>query len=288
MRQLVITNSITLRESRSLEKYLQEISKLKMISIDEEIYLTGLIKTGDQRGINRLVQANLKFVVSVAKKYQNQGLPLTGLINEGNIGLIEAAKRFDETRGFKFISYAVWWIRQSILTAIAEHAKLVRLPINKVALVRKIKNGFQLLEQELEREPTVEELAELSGIEKEDVILALSANRHTSLDTPLSEGGENTLLDITEDPNAEKTDEELDHAESLSVEVSRFLKTLSPKQRLVICYFFGIGIDYPLSLDHIGQKLKITRERVRQIKEKAIAELRAKKQTFLLKNFLGS
>jgi RNA polymerase primary sigma factor len=288
MRHITITRSITNRESKSLEKYLQEIGKVEMISPEEEARLASLIKKGDQKAIDRLVKANLRFVVSVAKKYQNQGLSLSDLINEGNLGLIEAAKRFDETRGFKFISYAVWWIRQNILIAIAGQSRLVRLPFNKVALDRQIQKGYLILEQKLEREPTPEELAELLNIETREITTTLTQRRHISLDTPLSEDEEGSLLDVLENPNAEKADNELVHTQSLKTELNRSLGILTDKQKQVICYFFGIGIDQPMSLDNISDKLQVSTERVRQIKEKAIERLRTAKQSFLLKNFLGA
>ena len=287
MRQLMITKSITNRESQSLEKYFQEINKVEMISPEEEALLASLIKRGDQKAIDRLVRANLRFVVSVAKKYQGQGLPLPDLINEGNLGLIEAAKRFDETRGFKFISYAVWWIRQNILLAIAGQARMVRIPFNKLALNRQIQKGYLLLEQQFEREPTSEELAELLNIDIDDITAALKQNNHTSLDSALPGDEETCLLDVLENPNAEKTDKELEHTESLKTEVDRSLSILTQKQKEVICYFFGIGIDHPMSIENIGQKLEISGERVRQIKEKAIECLRTTKQSLVLKSFLG-
>src|SRR5688500_15276196 len=225
MRQLKITKSITNRESQSLEKYLQEIGKVELISPEEEVKLAGLIKQGNQAALDKLTKANLRFVVSVAKQYQNQGLSLPDLINEGNLGLIKAAQRFDETRGFKFISYAVWWIRQSILQALAEQSRIVRLPLNKVGLTNKIQKAFSLLEQEFEREPSPEELAELLELETEDVRATLGiAARHVSMDTPLSEGEDNTLIDVLENHNAEKTDGELVHTQSLKTEIDRSLK----------------------------------------------------------------
>jgi len=288
MRQLKITKSITNRESQSLEKYLQEIGKVELISPEEEVKLATLIKQGDQRALDRLTKANLRFVVSVAKQYQNQGLSLPDLINEGNVGLIKAAQRFDETRGFKFISYAVWWIRQSILQALAEQSRIVRLPLNKVGLTNRIQKAYSLLEQQYEREPSAEELAEVLEIDLEEVSATLGiSNRHVSVDTPLSEGEENTLLDVLENPNADKTDGELDHNESLKTEIDRSLKTLTERQKEVICYFFGIGVDHPMSLEDIGEKFNLTRERVRQIKDKAITKLRATNRCNLLRTYLG-
>lgn len=288
MRQLKITKSITNRESQSLEKYLQEIGKVELISPEEEVRLATLIKQGDQRALDRLTKANLRFVVSVAKQYQNQGLSLPDLINEGNLGLIKAAQRFDETRGFKFISYAVWWIRQSILQALAEQARIVRLPLNKVGLSNRINKAYSALEQEFEREPTPEELAEVLNMETEEIAATLGVGgRHISMDQPLAEGEDNTLVDVMENPNAVATDEELEHNESLKLEISRSLKTLTDRQQDVICYFFGIGVDHPMSLEDIGEKFNLTRERVRQIKDKAITKLRTNNRCRQLRGFLG-
>jgi len=288
MRQLKITKSITNRESQSLEKYLQEIGKVDLITPEEEVKLARLIKQGDQRALDRLTKANLRFVVSVAKQYQNQGLSLPDLINEGNLGLIKAAQRFDETRGFKFISYAVWWIRQSILQALAEQSRIVRLPLNKVGLTNRIQKAYAQLEQEFEREPSAEELATKLEMDLEEVSATLGISaRHVSVDTPLAEGEDNTLLDVLENPNAVKTDNELDHTESLKVEIERSLKTLTERQKEVICYFFGIGVDHPMSLEDIGEKFSLTRERVRQIKDKAITKLRTVNRCKLLRTYLG-
>ena len=288
MRQLKITKSITNRESQSLEKYLQEIGKVELISPEEEVRLAALIRQGDQRALDRLTKANLRFVVSVAKQYQNQGLSLPDLINEGNLGLIKAAQRFDETRGFKFISYAVWWIRQSILQALAEQSRIVRLPLNKVGLTNRIQKAFSTLEQQFEREPSAEELAEMLEMDLEEVSATLGiSSRHVSMDTPLSDGEDSTLLDVLINPNAEKTDEELDHRESLRTEIDRSLKALTERQKEVICYFFGIGVDHPMSLEDIGEKFNLTRERVRQIKDKAITKLRTTNRTKLLRTYLG-
>ncbi len=288
MRQLKITKSITNRESQSLEKYLQEIGKVELISPEEEVKLAERIKQGDQRALDRLTKANLRFVVSVAKQYQNQGLSLPDLINEGNLGLIKAAQRFDETRGFKFISYAVWWIRQSILQALAEQSRIVRLPLNKVGLTNRINKAFSHLEQEYEREPSAEELAEVLEIEIEEVSSTLGiSSRHVSMDSPLSDGEENTLMDVLENPNAVATDGELDHNESLKTEITRSLKTLTERQQDVIKYFFGIGVDHPLSLEDIGERFNLTRERVRQIKDKAISKLKTNSRCKLLKGYLG-
>jgi RNA polymerase primary sigma factor len=288
MRQLKITKSITNRESQSLEKYLQEIGKVELIGPEEEVKLARRIKQGDQFSLDKLTKANLRFVVSVAKQYQNQGLSLPDLINEGNLGLIKAAQRFDETRGFKFISYAVWWIRQSILQALAEQSRIVRLPLNKVGLTNKIQKAFSQLEQEFEREPSSEEIAELLHLETEEVSATLSiASRHISMDTPLSEGEDNTLVDVLENPNAERAETNIEHKESLKQEIERSMRMLTERQKEVICYFFGIGVDHPMSLEDIGDKFNLTRERVRQIKDKAITKLRTNSRSKALRGYLG-
>jgi RNA polymerase primary sigma factor len=288
MRQLKISKSITNRESQSLEKYLQEIGKVELITPEEEVKLAVLIKLGDQKALDRLTKANLRFVVSVAKQYQNQGLTLPDLINEGNLGLIKAAQRFDETRGFKFISYGVWWIRQSILQALAEQSRIVRLPLNKVGLTNRIGKAFSQLEQEFEREPTTEEIAQFLDIETEEVAATLSvASRHVSMDSPLSEGEESTLIDVMENPNSDATDRKMAFQESLHTEIERALSTLTERQKEVIRYFFGLGVDHPLSLEDIGAHFHLTRERVRQIKDKALSKLRANSRSKLLKAFLG-
>jgi len=288
MRQLKITKSITNRESQSLEKYLQEIGKVELISPEEEVKLAIRIKQGDQKALDKLTKANLRFVVSVAKQYQNQGLSLPDLINEGNLGLIKAAQRFDETRGFKFISYAVWWIRQSILQALAEQSRIVRLPLNKVGLTNRIQKAYSHLEQEFEREPSAEELAELLELDIEEVSSTLGiAARHVSMDTPLSEGEDNTLIDVLENPNAELANTNIEHKESLKMEIDRSLKTLTERQKEVICFFFGIGVDHPMSLEDIGEKFNLTRERVRQIKDKAITKLRSNSRSKMLRSYLG-
>ncbi|HET9055632.1 MAG TPA: RNA polymerase sigma factor RpoD/SigA [Chitinophagaceae bacterium] len=288
MRQLKIAKSITNRESQSLEKYLQEIGKVELITAEEEVKLASLIRQGNQKALDRLTKANLRFVVSVAKQYQNQGLSLPDLINEGNLGLIKAAQRFDETRGFKFISYAVWWIRQSILQALAEQARIVRLPLNKVGLANRINKAYTTLEQEFEREPTPEELADLLEIETDEVAATLGVGtRHVSMDQPLADGEESTLMDVMENPNATSADGELDHTESLKTEITRSLKTLTDRQQDVICFFFGIGVDHPMSLEDIGEKFNLTRERVRQIKDKAITKLRTNNRSQLLRTYLG-
>jgi len=288
MRQLKITKSITNRESQSLEKYLQEIGKVELISPEEEVKLAIRIKQGDQKALDKLTKANLRFVVSVAKQYQNQGLSLPDLINEGNLGLIKAAQRFDETRGFKFISYAVWWIRQSILQALAEQSRIVRLPLNKVGLTNRIQKAYSQLEQEFEREPSAEELAEILELDIEEVSSTLGiAARHVSMDTPLSEGEDNTLIDVLENPNAELANTNIEHKESLKQEIDRSLKTLTERQKEVICFFFGIGVDHPMSLEDIGEKFNLTRERVRQIKDKAITKLRSNSRSKMLRSYLG-
>jgi len=289
MRQLKITKSITNRESQSLEKYLQEIGKVELISPDEEVQLAGRIKQGDQAALDKLTKANLRFVVSVAKQYQNQGLSLPDLINEGNLGLIKAAQRFDETRGFKFISYAVWWIRQSILQDLAEQSRIVRLPLNKVGLTNRIQKAYSQLEQEYEREPSPEELAEVLELEIEEISATLGiGGRHVSMDTPLAEGEENTLIDVLENPNAESADGNIEHKESLKQEIDRSLKTLTERQKEVICFFFGIGVDHPMSLEDIGARFNLTRERVRQIKDKAITKLKTNSRSKALRTYLGA
>ena len=289
MRQLKITKSITNRESQSLEKYLQEIGKVDLLTPEEEVELAKKIKQGDQNALEKLTKANLRFVVSVAKQYQNQGLSLPDLINEGNLGLIKAAQRFDETRGFKFISYAVWWIRQSILQSLAEQARIVRLPLNKVGLTNRIQKAFSQLEQEFEREPSADEIAELLKLDIDEVTSTLSINaRHVSMDTPLSEGEDGTLIDLMENPNAVRTERNIEHDESLKMEIERSLKALTERQKEVICYFFGIGIDHPMSLEDIGDHFSLTRERVRQIKDKAITKLKTTNRSRILRAYLGS
>ncbi|MBP7273926.1 MAG: RNA polymerase sigma factor RpoD/SigA [Saprospiraceae bacterium] len=288
MRQLKITKSITNRESQSLEKYLQEIGKVDLLTPEEEVELAKKIKQGDQIALERLTKANLRFVVSVAKQYQNQGLSLSDLINEGNLGLIKAAQRFDETRGFKFISYAVWWIRQSILQALAEQSRIVRLPLNKVGSLNKINKAFSELEQEYEREPSPEELADMLEIPTEEVETTLGvAARHVSMDAPFVDGEDNSLLDILENSTTPRTDEALEYIESLSREIDRSLSTLTDRQADVIKLYFGIGCEHPMSLEDIGDKFGLTRERVRQIKDKAINKLRTTSKSKLLKGYLG-
>lgn len=289
MRQLKITKSITNRESQSLEKYLQEIGKVDLLTPEEEVELAKRIKENDHVALERLTKANLRFVVSVAKQYQNQGLSLSDLINEGNLGLIKAAQRFDETRGFKFISYAVWWIRQSILQALAEQSRIVRLPLNKVGSLNKINKAFSHLEQEYEREPSPDELANNLEIDSNEVQTTLGvASRHISVDAPFQEGEDNSLLDVLENGNTPETDNGLEYSESLRREIERSLSTLTDRQRDVIKLYFGIGVKHSMSLEDIGEKFGLTRERVRQIKDKAINKLRSTSRCKLLKAYLGS
>ncbi len=288
MRQLKISKQITNRESQSLDKYLQEIGKVELLTPDEEVELARRIKQGDQVALEKLTKANLRFVVSVAKQYQNQGLSLGDLINEGNLGLIKAAKRFDETRGFKFISYAVWWIRQSILQALAEQSRIVRLPLNRVGALNKIGKAFSKLEQEFEREPSPEEISEVLDNMSEDEIsdtLKISG-RHVSVDAPFVQGEENRLLDVLENDAEPNPDNELIN-ESLSKEVERALSTLTQREAEVIRLYFGIGVEHSLTLEEIGEKFDLTRERVRQIKEKAIRRLRHTSRSKGLKTYLG-
>ncbi|MEO9005080.1 MAG: RNA polymerase sigma factor RpoD/SigA [Ginsengibacter sp.] len=288
MRQLKISKSITNRESESLEKYLQEIGRVELITPEEEVKLARLIKQGDQKALDRLTKANLRFVVSVAKQYQNQGLTLSDLINEGNLGLIKAARRFDETRGFKFISYGVWWIRQSIMQALAEQSRIVRLPLNKVGLTNRISRAYSHLEQELERPPTTEELAEYLEVEVEEVAATMSvAARHVSMDSPLSEGEESTLIDVLANDNAESADKQIIFQDSLRTEVQRSLTLLTPRQKEVICYLYGIDVAEPMSLEDLGVKYNLTRERVRQIKDKALEKLRTISGSGLLREYMG-
>jgi len=289
MRQLKITKSITNRESQSLEKYLQEIGRVDLLTPEEEVELAKRIKEGDKESLEKLTKANLRFVVSVAKQYQNQGLSLSDLINEGNLGLIKAAQRFDETRGFKFISYAVWWIRQSILQALAEQSRIVRLPLNKVGSLNKINRAFAALEQEFEREPTTEEIAEMLELSVEEIETTLGvASRHVSMDAPFVDGEDNSLLDVLENTNTPDTDKQLEYSESLRREIERSLSTLTKRQKDVLLLYFGIGLEHPVSLEDIGDILGLTRERVRQIKDKAIAKLRDTHRSKLLKHFLGA
>ena len=287
MRQLKITKSITNRESQSLDKYLQEIGREDLITAEQEVELAQRIKKGDQVALEKLTKANLRFVVSVAKQYQNQGLTLPDLINEGNLGLIKAAQRFDETRGFKFISYAVWWIRQSILQALAEQSRIVRLPLNQVGSLNKINKAFSKLEQEFERPPSSDELAKALDIPEDKVNDTLKVSgRHVSVDAPFVDGEDNSLLDVMVNNNSPKADREL-MMESLQREICRSLSTLTERERDVIQLFFGIGLQHGLTLEEIGAKFDLTRERVRQIKEKAIRRLRHTSRSKLLKAYLG-
>ena len=286
MRQLKITKSITNRESASLDKYLQEIGKEDLITVEEEVELAQRIRKGDQRALEKLTRANLRFVVSVAKQYQNQGLSLPDLINEGNLGLIKAAEKFDETRGFKFISYAVWWIRQSILQALAEQSRIVRLPLNQVGSLNKINKAFSRFEQEHERRPSPEELAETLDLPAEKVADTLRVSgRHISVDAPFVEVEDNSLLDVLVNDDSPVADKTLIN-ESLSTEVERALATLTERERDIIRLFFGINCQ-EMTLEEIGEKFGLTRERVRQIKEKAIRRLRHSSRSKLLKTYLG-
>ncbi|MCC8088239.1 MAG: RNA polymerase sigma factor RpoD/SigA [Rikenellaceae bacterium] len=286
MRQLKITKSITNRESASLDKYLQEIGKEELITVEEEVELAQRIKKGDQEALEKLTRANLRFVVSVAKQYQNQGLSLPDLINEGNLGLIKAAEKFDETRGFKFISYAVWWIRQSILQALAEQSRIVRLPLNQVGSLNKINKAFARFEQEYERTPSLEELAKELDLPKEKIADTLRVSgRHVSVDAPFADSEDNSLLDVLVNNDSPNADRGLIN-ESLSTEVERALSTLTDRERDIIRYFFGIGCS-EMTLEEIGEKFNLTRERVRQIKEKAIRRLRHSTRSKLLKTYLG-
>ena len=286
MRQLKISKSITNRESASLDKYLQEIGHEELLSVDEEVELAQKIKKGDRRALERLTRANLRFVVSVAKQYQNQGLSLPDLINEGNVGLIKAAEKFDETRGFKFISYAVWWIRQSILQAIAEQSRLVRLPLNQVGSVNKITRELNKFEQEHERKPSVDEIAERVDLPEDKIADAMKANsRHVSMDAPIADGEDSSMIDFLAGDSS-NTDREL-AIESLKAEVSRILKLLTDKEQKVLRAFFGIDGSPEMTLDEIGEKYNLTRERVRQIKEKALRRLRHNTKNKLLKSYLG-
>lgn len=286
MRQLKITKSITNRNSDSLEKYLHDIGKEELITPEEEVELAGRIRQGDQEALEKLTKANLRFVVSVAKQYQHQGLSLPDLINEGNLGLIKAAQKFDETKGFKFISYAVWWIRQCILQALAEQSRIVRLPLNKIGALNKMNKTFSQLEQEHEREPSADELAEALDIPKEKIYSTMElSGRHMSVDAPFQEGEDNSLLDVLSNPENPSTDHSL-MEESLKQEIERTLNTLPEKERKVIRSFYGIG-KKPMSLEEIGDSIGISRERTRQIKEKAIKHLRQRAKSKLLKNYLG-
>jgi RNA polymerase primary sigma factor len=286
MRQLKINKSITNRDNVTLDKYLQEIGREELVSVDEEVELARRIHDGDRKALERLVKANLRFVVSVAKQYQNQGLSLPDLINEGNVGLIKAAEKFDETRGFKFISYAVWWIRQSILQAIAEQSRMVRLPLNQIGSVNKINKELNKFEQEFERRPSAEEISERTDMPQDKINDVLTAgSHHVSVDAPFTDGEENTLLDTMASNDSTMADKEL-VAESLRTEINEILKCLSEKERNILKAFFGINMN-EMTLDEIGTKYGLTRERVRQIKEKAIRQLRNNTNNILLKSYLG-
>ena len=286
MRQLKITKSITNRESASLDKYLQEIGREELITVDEEVELAQRIKKGDQEALDKLTRANLRFVVSVAKQYQNQGISLPDLINEGNLGLIKAAEKFDETRGFKFISYAVWWIRQSILQALAEQSRIVRLPLNQVGSLNKINKALSKFEQENERMPSPDELAEMLEVSPEKIADTLRVSgRHVSVDAPFVDGEDNSLLDVLVNNDSPIADKGLVN-ESLNKEIERSLSTLTERERDIVRYFFGIGCQ-EMTLEEIGERLDLTRERVRQIKEKAIRKLKKPSASKLLKTYLG-
>lgn len=287
MRQLKITKQVTNRETASLDKYLQEIGKVDLISADEEVELAQKIKAGDNRALEKLTKANLRFVVSVAKQYQNQGLTLPDLINEGNLGLIKAAQRFDETRGFKFISYAVWWIRQSILSALAEQSRIVRLPLNKIGSINKINKMYALLEQSNERPPSAEEIAKELDMNENDVKESLkNSGRHLSMDAPLVEGEESNLYDVLRSGESPNPDKEL-ILESLRTEIERALETLTPREADVVRLYFGLGGLQQMTLEEIGETFDLTRERVRQIKEKAIRRLKHTSRSKILKTYLG-
>ncbi len=287
MRQLKITKQVTNRETASLDKYLQEIGKVDLITADMEVELAQKIKQGDQVALEKLTKANLRFVVSVAKQYQNQGLTLPDLINEGNLGLIKAAKRFDETRGFKFISYAVWWIRQSILQALAEQSRIVRLPLNKIGSINKINKAFARLEQENERPPSAEEIAMELDMTVSDVKGSMKiSGRHVSMDAPLIEGENSNLYDVLNSGESPNPDKSLLH-ESLKIEILRALETLTPREADVLELYFGLGDSHPMTLEEIGETFDLTRERVRQIKEKAIRRLKHTSRSKILRTYLG-
>ena len=287
MRQLKITKQVTNRETASLDKYLQEIGKVELISAEEEVELAQRIKQGDKIALEKLTKANLRFVVSVAKQYQNQGLSLPDLINEGNLGLIKAAQRFDETRGFKFISYAVWWIRQSILQALAEQSRIVRLPLNKIGSINKINKTYAKLEQEFEREPNAEEIAEVLEITEQEVKESMkNAGRHISMDAPLVQDEDNTMYDVLKSDEAPTPETELLY-ESLRKEIDRAISTLTQREQDVVRLYFGLNGSHPMTLEEIGEKFDLTRERVRQIKEKAIRRLKHTSRSKILKSYLG-
>jgi len=287
MRQLKITKQVTNRETASLDKYLQEIGKVDLITADEEVELAKKIKQGDKLALEKLTKANLRFVVSVSKQYQNQGLSLPDLINEGNMGLIKAAQRFDETRGFKFISYAVWWIRQSILQALAEQSRIVRLPLNKIGSINKINKAYAALEQELEREPKPEEIAKYLEISIDEVKESQkNTGRHVSMDAPLIQDEDNNLYDVLRNDENITPETELLY-DSLRKEIDRAVSTLTPREADVVRFYFGLGDSHPMTLEEIGEKFDLTRERVRQIKEKAIRRLKHTSRSKILKTYLG-
>ncbi|MDD4372727.1 MAG: sigma-70 family RNA polymerase sigma factor [Bacteroidales bacterium] len=287
MRQLKITKQVTNRETASLDKYLQEIGKVELITAEEEVTLAQRIKQGDRVALEKLTKANLRFVVSVSKQYQNQGLSLPDLINEGNLGLIKAAQRFDETRGFKFISYAVWWIRQSILQALAEQSRIVRLPLNKIGSINKINKAYARLEQEYEREPNAEEIADILEITENEVKESMkNAGRHVSMDAPLIQDEENNMYDVLRSDEAPTPETELLY-ESLRKEIDRAISTLTQREADVIRLYFGLNGSHPMTLEEIGEKFDLTRERVRQIKEKAIRRLKHTSRSKILKSYLG-
>ncbi|MEI6049306.1 MAG: sigma-70 family RNA polymerase sigma factor [Bacteroidota bacterium] len=287
MRQLKITKQVTNRDTASLDKYLQEIGKVELISPEEEVNLARRIKSGDNEALRKLVKANLRFVVSVAKQYQNQGMSLPDLINEGNLGLMKAAQRFDETRGFKFISYAVWWIRQAILQSLAEQARIVRLPVNKIGSINRINRTYSRLEQEFEREPSSLEIAELLDMIPEEVKEALKTNvRSVSMDAPINSEEDNSMYDILQSADTPSPDKNL-ICESLAYEIERALNTLSPRESKVLKLYFGLGMKHPFTLEEIGEELCLTRERVRQIKEKAIKRIQFTTRCRILKSYLG-
>ncbi|MCD6659539.1 MAG: sigma-70 family RNA polymerase sigma factor [Lentimicrobium sp.] len=287
MRQLKITKQVTNRETASLDKYLQEIGKVELITADEEVALAQRIKQGDRAALEKLTKANLRFVVSVSKQYQNQGLSLPDLINEGNLGLIKAAQRFDETRGFKFISYAVWWIRQSILQALAEQSRIVRLPLNKIGSINKINKAYAKLEQEFEREPNSDEIAGLLEISENEVKESMrNSGRHVSMDAPLVQDEDNNMYDVLRSDDGPTPETELLY-ESLRKEIERAVATLTPREADVVRLYFGLNGEHPLTLEEIGERFDLTRERVRQIKEKAIRRLKHTSRSKILKTYLG-
>ncbi|GAB4399890.1 MAG: RNA polymerase sigma factor RpoD/SigA [Microscillaceae bacterium] len=288
MRQLKITQTITNRESQSLERYFNEINKVDLLTPEEEVELARRIREGDEKALEKLTKANLRFVVSVAKQYQNRNLSLNDLINEGNLGLVKAAKKFDETRGFKFISYAVWWIRQSIMQALADQSRIVRLPLNKTGALSKINRAFSELEQKYEREPTPEELSTILDMDENEITNTLRAgSKQVSVDAPFQDGESNSLLDVLENKNAISTDQSVAYTDSLRIETARALAALTERERTVVKMFFGIEYEHPMSLEQIGEELDLTRERVRQIKEKAIRKLRGSSRSKLLAEYLG-